>query len=197
METISDTNSKNFIDRVLIKKLGLNIYQTEYIKYLSSKRNIQNYVDKIIVEVKRTEKEGNFPLYVLLNIIYNSSDNKHAEVIVITKNKSEYVVGLFDSNGKLGTLVQPDKNVRQIIDLLGINLKCETYEFMEKESPINTVGKGNCDELALWFMYINSESKNKTDVITNLNGLIKNMNPPNNRKDNTILINKQIIKLSK
>jgi hypothetical protein len=192
MKSITDTISKNFISRELEKRNDINMYESPYINYRSSDRNIKGYVKGMCDKIMSSEK---FPVYILLNIKYDDKDTKHAEVIAVTKNKGSYTVGLFDPNGRLGSRLLPDINVGKIIDLLSRELKCKAFEYMD--IGINNLpGSGNCDALCLWFIYVNKYSETKKQIEECLKELLSYMEEYN-IKDATIEINNRITELSK
>jgi hypothetical protein len=195
MEPISTFTSINFIERELIKRNDLNIIwsRDHYIKYMANDRDLKKFAKNISdIALKRDI----FPLYVLLNVTYDKKDNKHSELIVITKYNEDFSVGFFDSNGKLSTKFGPDKNTTKILNYLSENLNTTYYEFMEGKMGINTIGKGNCDSYCLWFIYINKKSKTKTEICENFNDFYGDIKKEN-IKDITLEINKKIIELSK
>ena len=192
MKSITDITSKNFISRQLEKRNNINIYESPYINYRSSDRNIIGYVNGMYDKIMKSVK---FPVYILLNIKYDEKDTKHAEVIVVTKNKGKYTVGLFDPNGRLGDRLLPDINVRRIIELLAEKLDCKAFEYMDI-SINNLPGSGNCDALCLWFIYVNRDSETKTHIEHVLKELLSCMKKYN-IKDAIIDINNRITELSK
>jgi hypothetical protein len=192
MKSITDTISKNFISRELEKRNDINMYESPYINYRSSDRNIIGYVKGMYDKIISSEK---FPVYILLNIKYDDKDTKHAEVIAVTKNKGRYTVGLFDPNGRLGNRLLPDINIRKIIDLLSEKLDCKAFEYMD--IGINNLpGSGNCDALCLWFICVNKHSTTKKQIEDTLKRLLNKMKK-DNIKDATIEINNIITELSK
>ena len=196
MEPITSDNSTNFIERELVKRQKLNIlWSTDYfIKVLASKRDLDKFANIISDNALKSDI---FPLYVLLNIQYDNKDNKHSELIIITKYKDKYSIGFFDSNGPLSTKLKPDINTRKILEKLSINLETDSfYEFMEKKYPINIIGKGNCDAFCLWLIYINRKAENKSEVLENFNDFYKNIKN-DNIKDFIINMNKSIVTMSK
>jgi len=194
MEPISSIVSTNFIERELIKRKNLNIiWSTDfYIKIGISQKDLNKFATKISDEARKTDL---FPLYVLLNIQYDSKDNKHSELIIITKHGENYNIGFFDSNGPLSEIFKPDINIRNILEKLSENLSSRYYEFMEGKKSINIIGKGNCDAFCLWFIYINSESKNKTDICDKFKEFTKDIKTEN-VKDVIVHFNKEITRLS-
>jgi hypothetical protein len=195
MEPISTFTSINFIERELIKRNDINIIWSRdyYIKYMANDRDLKKFAKNISdIALKRDI----FPLYVLLNVTYDKKDNKHSELIVITKYNEDFSVGFFDSNGKLSTKFGPDKNTTKILNYISENLNTTYYEFMEGKMGINTIGKGNCDAYCLWFIYINKKSNTKTEICENFNDFYGDIKKEN-IKDITLEINKKIIELSK
>ena len=192
MKPISDTISGNFISRELVKRHNVSIYSCPYIKYGSGDRNIKGYVDGMYKKIIASDK---FPFFILLNIKYSGkADTKHAMAIAVTKNHGQYTVGLFDSNGKLGT-GKVDNNIRKIIEGLAEKLNCEAFEYMD--TNINTLeGPGNCDALSLWFIYSNKDSNTKAEIQKKVDYLFA-LTEAFNIESTTLEINKEITRLSK
>ena len=195
VKQITDTNSVNFIERELKKRLNINIYSSEYVKYNASDRTLELISNRIIDIIKKLEIEQ-FPFYILLNTEYTDNSTKHATLIVITKISKKYYIGFYDSNGPLNIEeIKNDQNIHKILTYISKNLNTEYYEFMENKKSINSIGIGNCDALCLWFVYINKDSKNKTEIVDKFNEFY--MEIKDNTKKLTMEINKQIVEMSK
>lgn len=196
MEPIKTETSINFIERELVKRQKLNILYWQpdsFIKVMASERDLNKFANTIS---EYTLKTDTFPLYVLLNVQYDSKDNKHSEMIIITKHHEKFSIGFFDSNGPLSQKVRPDINVTKILEKVASNLDTEYYELMENKLSINTVGRGNCDAFCLWLIYLNRESTNKTEVLEVFNNFYQEIKNTN-LKDYILNMNKNIINLSK
>lgn len=196
MEPIKTETSINFIERELIKRQKLNILYWQpdsFIKVMASDRDLTKLANTISEYALKSDK---FPLYVLLNVQFDIKDNKHSEMIIITKHHEKFSVSFFDSNGLLSEKFRPDINVRKILEKVASNLDTEYYELMENKLSINTVGRGNCDAFCLWLIYSNRESSNKTEVLEVFNNFYQEIKN-SNLKDYILEMNKNITNLSK
>ena len=190
-KNISSKVSEDFIQRELQKRLGLNVFSTTFLPFSYNKRTYDSFTKKILDHVDKWDEEE--PLFILLNLIVNKRDDKHASVIVITKYHENYTVGFFDPNGPLSPTY--DKNVYTVVDKIAKYLHCDYYDFMEGKYTINTIGNGNCDALCLWFIYVNEDSLTKTEFVEETNTFYSEIHK--DIKKVTKNINDEIEKMSK
>ena len=159
MTCITQNESIRFVNKMV--RHGINIMNPSFINVYSSlgSRQKSKMCNTIVKDMTRT---ASYPAFYMLNLLINTDSQKHSMLLVLDKNKQEYTLELFDSNGQLDDCffeVNVLNLIKMMIPILEIKLdaKVSFVEVRAGLSNINIVGNGNCDALTLYYASIRSK----------------------------------------